>query len=195
MDDEQGATSVGNRVHESVEPGNGGHVPFLVSNAIENAEPALHGDRDIDFPSHRGNASSNPLRVRHEGGAEGARRHAIRRAAAVQVDLVETGRGAVYGRGGEGIGLGTTELQRDRMFACVVGEKALPVTVYQRLRRYHFGIQHQFVGNEAKEGTEVSVSPVHHRRHTQPMSVAESEGTASVVVHDSSAIQPPPHRR
>ena len=139
----------------------------IVSLDRVNAEAMLDGHRDRHCIPHRLHAIGNQLRLRHQAGAEGAVLHALGRAAAVQVDFVITVLFPEAGALREFGGIGTTQLQRNRMLGGIEAQMPLYVAVDQRAGRNHFRVQHGVPGKPPEEVAAVAVRPVHHRRRAQ----------------------------
>ena len=118
--------------------------------------------------AHRGHAVGDEWRLGHQAGAEAPFLHAVRRAAAVQVDLVVA---EVIDRearaGGEGLRVGAAELQRQRVFGGVEAEVPGRVAVQDGAGRDHLGVQQHALRQQAREVTEVARRPVEHRRDRQ----------------------------
>ncbi len=94
--------------------------------AVVDADAAFDRDRHggWDGGDHGGDAGGDMLRLGHEAGAEAPTLNALRRAAAVEVDLVIAEVGADRGGAGELGRLAAAQLQRHRMLALVEGEVA-----------------------------------------------------------------------
>ena len=134
---------------------------------LVDADAAFDGDRNVDRGGHRRDAFGDQRRLAHQAGAEAAALHAVRRAAAVQVDFVIAEIGADAGGLGEPRRVGAAELQRDRMLDSVEADQPLARPEHDRVGGQHFGVEPSAARQQAMEGPAVPVRPIHHRRHTK----------------------------
>ena len=133
------------------------------------AETMLDRHRYRHRIPHRLDAIGDQLRLGHQAGAKGAVLHAFGRAAAVQVDFVVTILFPEARAVREFDGIGTAELQCNRMLGGIEAQVPVDVAMDQRAGRDHFGVDHGVPGKLPEEITAMAVRPVHHRRRAQTM--------------------------
>jgi len=165
------------------------------SQQIVDADAALDRDRNPNDRPHGLHAFGDERGLRHETCAETPALHAIARTADVQVDLVVALRLAEASRAGEQPGIGTAELQRDRVFRRIEAEQPFDVTVCQRLRRHHLRVQQRPRAQQPQQVAAVPIRVVHHRGHgdASPDHVrAVSSTSQSTTARRASASAAPP---
>jgi hypothetical protein len=133
------------------------------------ADAMLHRDRQRDRVAHRAYALRNQRRLRHQARAEAPRLHALRRTAAIEIDLVVAPALAQARRVREHRRVAAAQLQRERMLLRIEVEMARHIAVHKRGGRDHLGVQPRATRDLAQEEPAVPVGPVHHGRNTQTM--------------------------
>ena len=103
----------------------------------------------------------------HQARAEASRLHALRRTAAIEVDLVVAPALAEPSRMGELRGVAAAELQRDRMLGRIEFEMPRHVAVRERGRGDHLRVEPRAFRDHAHEIAAVPIGPVHHRRDAE----------------------------
>jgi hypothetical protein len=130
---------------------------------VVDADPAFHRDLDGDRRAHRRDAIADECRRAHKAGAEGARLHAVGRAADIEVDLVI----AVGGRNARGLGelrrLRAAELDGDGMLLVGKGEQPIAVAMDDGIGDDHLRVKERAPRQPTMEDPAVAVGPVHHR--------------------------------
>ena len=134
---------------------------------LVDAGAALHRDRNVNRPDHRGDAFGDKLRLAHEACAEAAALHPVGRTAAIEIDLViaEVRTDARGFRKPSRIG--AAKLQRHGMLARIKADEALTRAEHHRIRGDHLGIEKGAAREDAMERPATSVGPVHHRSHAK----------------------------
>ena len=127
-------------------------------------DAAFDGHGDGHRARHRPNALADQRRLAHQAGAEAPALHAVRRAAAVQVDLIIAEVGADAGGLRKALRVSAAQLQRERMLERVEPQQSLARPEHHRVRRHHFGIEARAARQQAMEDPAMPVRPVHHRR-------------------------------
>jgi len=151
----------------------GKHVVVVV---LVHAQAALHRHRDINRIDHGRNALGHQRRLAHQARAKTPGLHAIRRAAAVEVDLV------IAPLGGDARGLRqqhritATQLQGQRLLAAVEAEQALAVAVDDRVGVHHLRVQAYARCQHAVENAAMAIGPVHHRGNGQAQGIGVTGG-------------------
>ncbi len=130
---------------------------------IVNADAAFDRHRNRHRRLHGGNAIADPLRLRHQAGAEAAVLHAVGRAADIEIDLVIAEVGANPRRGRQRLRLAAAELQRDRVLRRIERQEPRPITMQHRAGGEHFGIEQRPPRQQPMEIAAVTVGPIHHR--------------------------------
>ena len=147
---------------------------------------------------HRRDAVGDQLRLAHQAGAEAPGLHAVGRAAAVEVDLVEAVLGADARRLRQQRRLAAAQLQRHRMLDRIHRQQPRAVAVDHRVGMHHLGVQPRMRRQQAVEHAAVRVGPVHHRGDGQAQLAAGGMAGAAVIGTNCKGERPadaPRHRR
>ena len=159
MHDEHAAARCRDRVDEMQET-----IPIVV---VVHAEPALHRHRHVAGRDHRRDAVRDERGFAHQAGAEAAGLHAVGRATAIEVDLVEAAFGADARGLREQCRVAAPELQRDRMFDAIHRQQPRAIAMDHRVGVHHLGIEPGVRRERAMEHAAVRVRPIHHRSYRQ----------------------------
>src|SRR5262249_55939525 len=100
---------------------------------------------------------------------ESATRHALARAAAVEIDLIISGVLPSARRRGELSGITASQLQRERMLLRIESEQPRAITAHDRRGGGPLGVKQHVSQEAAQEEAAMAVGPVHHRRHAYRM--------------------------
>ena len=115
---------------------------------------------------HRRDAIADQRRLRHQAGAEAALLHAVRRAADIEIDLVDSRSPRRCARTrASAARIAAAELQRDRMLGRIEAEQPRAVAVQHRAGGHHLGIEQRAARQQAMEEPAMPVGPFHHRRN------------------------------
>ena len=132
---------------------------------VIHTEPTFDRDRNRYRITHRVETVRDQQGLAHQAGAKAPGLHAIGRTADIEVDFVVAELLADACRLGQLVWVGTTDLQRQRMFQSIESKQALVIAMDQRRRSHHFGVKPRIRRQQAMEVAAVPISPVHHRRN------------------------------
>ena len=155
MHDEYVAARVGDRADEVADEG---VLLFRVE-----ADPMLDRDRQRDRVAHRRDALRHERRLAHQARPEAAGLHALRRTAAIEVDLVVAPPLAKPRRMRELGRIAAAKLQRNGLLGRIEVEMPRHVAVRKRRRGDHLGVEARVLRQLAMEEPAMPVRPVHHR--------------------------------
>src|SRR5439155_25204912 len=113
-------------------------------------------------PPHGRDTFGDEIGLSHEAGAEATLLRAIGWTADIEIDLAIAEILAPSRSLGEKLGIAAADLQGDRLLGRIEADKAFAVTVTDRLRRHHLGVEQGMTGHPAVEETAVPVTPIHH---------------------------------
>src|SRR5579862_3857186 len=143
-------------------------LTHLTGCGTHHADAHFHGHRHVYRRAHRRHALGDTLRLPHQTGTEGTARDAVARAAAVEVDLVESRVLARARSGGEFAGFAAPELQCERMLLRIELEQPRPLTPQDRSCGDHLGVEQHVGGEPAEKIAAMTIGPVHHRSDRDP---------------------------
>ena len=135
----------------------------LVRILVVDAQPAFYGDADRDRSFHLRHALGHECGLRHQAGAEAPLLYAIRGAADVEIDLVETEVRADARAGGKRARIAAAELESERMLGRIVAQEPRAVAVQHRAGGQHLRIEQRPARQQPMEEPAVPVGPFHHR--------------------------------
>ncbi|MNL20569.1 hypothetical protein D3C87_1418260 [compost metagenome] len=135
----------------------------IVGFFVIQAQTVLHSDRNVDRVLHRFHAIRHQGRLRHQAGAKRALLHALRRTAAIQVDLVVAPLPAQPGGLGQGFRLAAAKLQRHGVLGLVKVQVTRDIAMQQRARGDHFRVQACARGQQPVKIAAMAVGNVNHR--------------------------------
>ena len=131
------------------------------------ANAVLHRNRHIDRVLHGLDAIGHQSGLGHQTSTKGPSLHALRRAAAIQIDLAIAPTLTPLGGLGQIGRLTAADLQGQRMFRRVMVQVPGHIAMQQSACGHHLGVQPSMAGDQAMEITAMPVRPIHHRRHRQ----------------------------
>ncbi len=140
-------------------------VERLLGILLVDADAALDGDRHAHARLHGGDAVADQRRLRHQAGAEAALLHAVRRAADIEVDLVDS-RSPRRSRAHSASARGSQPPSCSAT-GCSAGSKPSSRARspwMHRAGRDHLGVEQRAARQQAMEEPAMPVRPVHHRR-------------------------------
>jgi len=135
----------------------------LLQVLVVDAQAALHRDGNGDGCAHGADALGDELGLRHQARAEAPRLHSIRRASAVEVDLVVAEAFGNAGGLGQLRGARAAELDGDGMFLGGEAEQSLTIPMEDGTAGHHLRIEEGAPAQKAQEESLVAIRPVHHR--------------------------------
>jgi hypothetical protein len=136
---------------------------------IIDAEAAFDRDRNGYGGLHGRHTIADEIRLGHQAGAEAPFLDAVRRAADIQIDLVETGIGADARALRQRLRRRAAKLQRHRVLGRIEAEKPRAIAMQHRPGGEHFGIEKRAARQQPVEEPAVTVGPFHHRSDTETM--------------------------
>ena len=131
---------------------------------IVDPDAAFDRDGNRHRRLHGGDAIADQFRLGHQARAEASLLHAVRRAAGIQIDLVETGIGADARAFRQRARLGAAKLQRHRMLGRIEAQEPRAIAMQHRAGGEHFGIEERAARQQPMEEPAMPVGPFHHRR-------------------------------
>jgi len=118
--------------------------------------------RHRDRRAHRRHALGYACGLQHKAGTKSATRHALARAAAVEIDLVVTRLLSGACRRGELGGITAAQLQRERMLLRIESEQPGAITAHDRGSGDHLSVEQHLRREAAQEEAAMAIGPVHH---------------------------------
>ena len=136
---------------------------------IVNTDAAFDRDRNINGAPHGRDAARHQLRLGHKTSPEPPILHPIRRATAVEVDLVIAKARPDLGRARQVVGVGAAKLQRHWMFGCIEPKQPPLIAVQDGAGGDHLSIEQRARRQQTVENPAMPVGPIHQRCNAESM--------------------------